>query len=106
MQPERLKRTKLSIQPSVCSLTNSKISALEWKESTDTSRPKVRVCRVRAAGEEDAEAKTEAGAREAGAEVEPIGGAEVSHDLLPLSMHVLHISRKLPWKRRSQRQLR
>ena len=32
-------------------------------------------------GEEDAEAKTEAGAREAGAEVEPIGGAEVSHDI-------------------------
>ena len=42
---------RLSTQPSVCSMTSSSTSAQAWRELTDISRPRVRVCRAREAGE-------------------------------------------------------
>ena len=77
---------RLSTQPSVCSLTSSSTSAQAWRELTDISRPRVRVCRAREAGEAEAvaaeeeevvEVTTEAGVREDGAEVAGTGAAEV-----------------------------
>ena len=74
---------RLSTQPSVCSLTSSSTSAQAWRELTDISRPRVRVCRAREAGEaeaaeeEEEEVTTEAGVREDGAEVAGTGAAEV-----------------------------
>ena len=72
-----------STQPSACSLTSSSSSAQAWRESTDISRPRVRDCREREAGVEEAvaageeEVMTEAGVREAGAEEAGIEAAEV-----------------------------
>ena len=82
---ERQKRMRLSTQPSVCSLTSSSTSAQAWRELTDISRPRVRVCRAREAGEGEAvaaeeveeEVTTEAGVREDGAEVAGTGAVEV-----------------------------
>ena len=83
MLQERQKRMRLSTQPSVCSLTSSSTSAQAWRELTDISRPRVRVCRAREAGEgeavaaEEEEVTTEAGVREDGAEGAGTGAVEV-----------------------------
>ena len=71
-----------SIQHSACSLTSFNSSAQAWRESTDISRPRVRDCRERESGVEEAvageeEVMTEAGVREAGAEEAGIEAAEV-----------------------------
>ena len=72
-------------------MISSNSSALAWRESTDISRPRVRVCRAREDGEaaevaeeeevdevEAAEVRMEDGAREDGAEVEVTGVVEVT----------------------------
>ena len=69
-------------------MTSSSTSAQAWRELTDISRPRVRVCRAREAGEGEAvaaeegeeevvEVTTEAGVREDGAEAAGTGAAEV-----------------------------
>lgn len=86
---EKLKRMRWSTQPSVCSLTSSNSSARAWRESTDISRPRARVCREREAGVEEVEVvevedegeeevMMEAGAREDGAEEWVTGAVEVT----------------------------
>ena len=75
-------------------MTSSNSSALAWRESTDISRPRVRVCRAREDGEAaeeeeevdevEAEVRMEDGARVDGAEVEVTGVVEVT--ILDLTM--------------------
>ena len=73
-------------------MTSSNSSALAWRESTDTSLPRVRVCRAREAGEAaaaeeeeveeedavEAEVRMEVGVREDGAEEAATGVVEVT----------------------------
>ena len=75
-----------STQPSACSLTSSSSSAQAWRESTDILRPRVRDCREKEAGVEEAvevvaageeEVMTEAGVREVGSEEAGIEAVEV-----------------------------